>query len=77
LDEAAIRRGVRVRAVYAAAGFDDDDGWIAPMCCLPAKEQGGPNGRTRRAAFPPLRASAADTQGGTMTRTATRATDLG
>ncbi|MEU7212708.1 helix-turn-helix domain-containing protein [Streptomyces sp. NPDC044989] len=27
LDEAAIRRGVRVRAVYAAASFDDDGGW--------------------------------------------------
>ena len=27
LDEAAIRRGVRVRAVYAAASFDDAGGW--------------------------------------------------
>ncbi|EMF28922.1 hypothetical protein H114_11396 [Streptomyces gancidicus BKS 13-15] len=27
LDEAVIRRGVRVRAVYAAASFDDDGGW--------------------------------------------------
>lgn len=27
LDEAAVRRGVRVRAVYAAASFDAESGW--------------------------------------------------
>ncbi|WP_431962493.1 LuxR family transcriptional regulator [Actinacidiphila sp. bgisy160] len=27
LDEAAVRRGVRVRVVYAAASFDEDGGW--------------------------------------------------
>ncbi|MDX2706093.1 LuxR C-terminal-related transcriptional regulator [Streptomyces sp. PA03-6a] len=29
LDGAAVRRGIRVRAVYAAASFDADEGWQA------------------------------------------------
>ncbi|MET9016091.1 hypothetical protein ABZX74_35150 [Streptomyces olivaceoviridis] len=66
-----------MRTEKVVLSYDEGAPGIAPMCCLPVKEQRSPNGGTRRAAFPPLRVRAADTQGGTVTRTAIRATDLG
>ncbi|MER6853600.1 hypothetical protein AB0A81_37925 [Streptomyces flaveolus] len=66
-----------MRTEKVELSYDEGAPGIAPTCCLPVKEQSGPNGHARRAAFPPLRVRAADTQGGTVTRTATRATDLG
>ncbi|MCM1943259.1 hypothetical protein NC239_34160 [Streptomyces sp. G3] len=44
-----------MRTEKVELSYDEGAPGIAPMCCLPVKEQSGPNARTRRAAFPPLR----------------------